>query len=153
MATVSFLQLCPAVAAAKLYLSLVTTRGTTLESIGGSYSVTGVIAGMILGEQGSTGIATADHVHNEIRLLQNGTWGTTFKDWNTLFRDNSTYSAALRPTTWADRNTGYGTNNLYDPLLWQGINDDWRQNGYGYSNFPAFQFEHLNLAPSSFGLY
>jgi len=135
------------------YISLVATQGTTLQSNGGTYSLDGVIAGMILGQQGNTGIATGDHAHNEIRLSQsNGTWETSYKAWNTIFRKNPLYSTGLVPTTWAKRNSGYQYKDFSDPQLWRNIYDDWQQNGYRYSNFPAFQFDHLDIAPTMFGL-
>ncbi|MDC7124049.1 MAG: hypothetical protein PQJ46_00680 [Spirochaetales bacterium] len=136
------------------YISLVATQGTTLQNNGGSYSLDGVLAGMVLGKQGMTGTATGIHIHNELRQLNTLTnsWTKEPAEWNKVFRNDTTYNA-LVPDIWAERNTGYSTRDYFNPALWQNVYDDNQQFGNDYSNYNVFEFNYLKYAPDGYGLY
>jgi hypothetical protein len=132
------------------YMAAFSTQGTTLAKNGNAYNLNGIIAGTVIGAQGSTGIADGAHVHGEIRTLFRNQWVVAPRLWNSTFGLNDVYSPALEPTTWASRNSGYPSPNLSDPKLWNSLNADWEQYGYDYMNMPRFFVDNLRRAPSGF---
>ncbi|AHC14390.1 hypothetical protein L21SP2_0970 [Salinispira pacifica] len=134
------------------YISLFATEGTNLQNNNGSYSLTGVQAGMVVGQQGSTGIATGDHIHNEIRQVDpiTGAWNADPRAWNRFFRDSEAYNANLQGNEWANSYSGYRSDTDYsDPRLWSSTHNDWYSNGRDSMNYPSFFLEHLQDMPSS----
>lgn len=138
------------------YLQLFGSSGTSLQNIDGSFIMNGIQAGMNIGQQGSTGTSTGNHIHSEIRVgLDGNPWGEPeIEQWNQMFNENESYNYAnsFNVTYYALPFTGYEGTNYTDPRLWNSLHEDWINNGIGSTNFPLFQFEHLLEAPAGFGL-
>jgi hypothetical protein len=133
------------------YIALVATTGTNLQNTNGIYSLSGVQAGMVVGQQGQTGTATGNHIHNEIRNFDplGGTWRVDPHEWNSVFRDNEAYNATLVADDWTNRYTGYRKPDYSDPRLWCNTQGDWYQNGRNSMNYPGFFLAHLNDVPGN----
>jgi hypothetical protein len=132
------------------YIAAFSTQGVTLAQSGSSYKLNGTIAGMVLGNEGDTGLAAGIHEHSEIRVLRNGNWVADTRLWNATFGYGAAYSSALVPTTWATRNSGYTEKDLSNPVLWKNLSDDWEQNGYDYMNMPRFFLKNSQSAPNGY---
>jgi hypothetical protein len=133
------------------YIAAFSTQGVTLAQSGSSYKLNGTIAGMVLGNEGDTGLAAGVHAHSEIRTYDTMQgWVADARLWNETFGYGEQYGSALVPTTWATRNSGYKKPDLSNPVLWKNLSDDWKQNGYDYMNMPRFFLKNSQNAPEGY---
>lgn len=98
----------------KQYFNLFSSAGTALNYQNGSYKLSGIKAGTVIGYIGNTGInSTGAHAH----MALNGK-GAPFAD---IF-NNSYYSRYLVPTPYAKYMSGYSDKNYFNnPRLWENV--------------------------------
>jgi hypothetical protein len=94
------------------YISTFGTQGVSLSGSSGSFKLSGIAAGSVIGEQGMTGKSVTG-VHVDSEVYNNG----DLQDWNKLF-NSSDYSNRYTPDPYATNMTGYTSRKFDDPQLW-----------------------------------